>query len=449
MLQSMLQKGPPVPLYPDQVKDAIKASEGNPKFTRHRDGGSLYLMTRNGRGYWLFMFRDGRSLRSKMLGSAANLSPNQARNARNAFNVKRLKDKADREAGKEPHDAENPRGVIALRKARAATGVALDKPFGDIVTEYLEGYWLPGRDGAEPAWMAGKAAADNWRGGLEGPEAKSYRRTLLGHDISKLPAAEIDTDDVQRHLALWADRPVTAKKVRTRIQAILENAKARGFRTGDNPASNEIFKHLPQPKAAKVESHPAMLSENVPALMHELITMGDPTARALAFLILTATRTDETRLARWSEIDIKHKLWIIPGERIKEGLEHRVPLSPAAIKLLGATGKPGEFVFPSPSKGAKHPIWDNGMNHLMKRLLRDGKISAVDGGRCPVPHGFRATFSGDWAAKNGYPLELREMALAHSVGDAVVKVYNRPQADLYKVRIPMMEKWSDFACAKL
>jgi hypothetical protein len=89
------------------------------------------------------------------------------------------------------------------------------------------------------------------------------------------------------------------------------------------------------------------------------------------------------------------------------------------------------------------------MNHLLKRLLRDGKISPTGDGYCPVPHGFRTTLSGDWALKNKYPLELREMALAHAVGDTVVQACNRPLPELYKVKIPMMTKWAKFAFSKL
>ena len=401
-----------MPLKPADVSAAIADSIGNPKFTRINDGHSLYLMTRNGRGYWLFMFKDGKSLRSKMLGTAADLSPNQARQERERFNV-------GRRAGM----------VISLKKAPTAVAPgssARRKLFGEVVTEYLDG------------------VAPSWRGGYDGLEAKAYSRTLTRHALASIPIADVSTSDVESHLANF--KPATAEKTRLRIQTILDHAKFKGYRDGENPARLKgHFEHSAARKVApKVEAHPAMASADVPALMGELATMDDPTSRTLAFLILTATRTDETRLARWREIDLKKKLWIIPAERTKEGLEHRVPLSDAALKIIGKPGKPDEFVFPSPSKGALYPIWDNGANHLMKRLLRDGKIKPVDGGRCPVPHGFRAPFSGDWAAQNGYPLELREMALAHSVGDAVIKAYNRPLPELYKIRIPMMNAWSKF-----
>jgi integrase len=408
-----------MPLKPDEVKAAIAESIDNRKFTRLRDGNSLYLMTRNGRGYWLFMYKDAGSLRSKMLGTAAKLSPLAARKAREAFNVKRL-------AAKETGQPVEPVSLANYRQARIKAAAGAEKLFGEVVTEYLDG------------------VAPSWRGGYDGLEAKAYRRTLTRHALASIPVDDVNTSDVESHLANF--KPVTAEKTRLRIQTILDHAKFKGYRDGENPARLKgHFEHSAARKVApKVEAHPAMASADVPALMDELATMDDPTSRMLAFLILTATRTDETRLARWREIDFKKKLWIIAAERTKERLEHRVPLSDAALKIIGKPGKPDEFVFPSPSKGALYPIWDNGANHLMKRLLRDGKIKPVDGGRCPVPHGFRATFSGDWAAQNGYPLELREMALAHSVGDAVIKAYNRPLPELYKIRIPMMNAWSKF-----
>jgi integrase len=427
-------------LDPKTVAKHIKASVGNPKMTKHSDGQSLYLLTRNGRGYWSYNFRDGPSFRTKMLGTAGtgatDLSPLKARQKREEMATERRNGRTVER-----------RGATVIRKARAGAPAAAGKLFGEVVTEYLEGYFLPGKAGAEPAWMPG--AAESWRGGLEGGEAKSYRRTLLKRGtIAARPVAEIDTDDVQHHLAEWNDRPVTADKVRSRVQTVLDNAKSRGFRDGDNPASIEVFKHLPRPKAGKVVHHPAMLSSNVPAFMVDLLAVGTTAARALAFTILTAARTDETIATRWREVDFKNKVWIVPPERMKENEEHRVPLTPQALKLIGKPGKPDDHVFPSPENGLASPMWNNGMRDLLVKMHKRGKVALVNG-RVPVPHGFRTTFKGDWALKAGYPLELREMALAHAVGDAVVQAYSLPAHELYKVRIPMMKAWAKFVCSKL
>ena len=145
----------------------------------------------------------------------------------------------------------------------------------------------------------------------------------------------------------------------------------------------------------------------------------------------------KTIAMRWREVDFKHKVWIVPPERMKENEEHRVPLTPQALKLIGKPGALDDHVFPSPENGPAAPMWSKG-----------GKVASVKG-RCPVPHGFRTTFKGDWALKNGFPLELREMALAHSVGDAVVQAYELPPSELYTIRIPMMTKWAKFVFSKV
>ncbi len=185
------------------------------------------------------------------------------------------------------------------------------------------------------------------------------------------------------------------------------------------------MKHL-VPSAPKSKPHKAMRSGDVPQLMADLVADGSKEARALAFLILTMTRTAEARDADWSEIDAKQKLWIIPGERMKEGQEHRIPLSPQALALLGKPKKSG-------------PIFgDLAHDALIDKL---NELRPDDG---YTVHGMRTAFRGDWALKNGYPVELREMALAHSVGDAVIQAYSLPPAELYTVRIPMTVAWNDF-----
>ena len=424
-----------VRLRPDDVTKAIKASIGNPKMTKISDGQSLYLITRNGRGYWSYNWREGASFRTKLLGIAPEVSPARARIIREELATERRNGRTPQRRG------------AAVRRAKPSPAGTAGKLFGEVVTEYLEGYWLPGKAGAEPAWMPG--AAESWRGGLEGGEAKSYRRTLLKRGgIALRPVAEVDTHDVQHHIALWNDRPVTGDKVRSRIQNVLDNAKSRGFREGDNPASIEVFKHLPRPKAEKVEHHPAMASADVPAFIDDLLAINTTAARGLAFTILTAARTDETIAMRWREVDFSNKVWIVPPERMKENEEHRVPLTPQAFRIMGKPGAPDDHVFPSPEQGPAAPMWSKGMRDLLVKMHKRGKVKLVKG-RVPVPHGFRTTFKGDWALKAGFPLELREMALAHKVGDAVAQAYSLPSHELYKVRIPMMTKWAKFVFSKV
>ena len=146
-------------LRPDQVAAAIKASFGNPKFKKIADGNSLYLMTRNGRGYWSFQFKDGKSFRSKLLGSASDVSPNQARRAREEFAVRRRAGIVGERRG------------IANRLAHPATEKPADgaaKLFGEVVAEYLV------------------EKAPGWLGGLEGKQAVDYRSSLIGHNFTKM-----------------------------------------------------------------------------------------------------------------------------------------------------------------------------------------------------------------------------------------------------------------------
>jgi integrase len=199
------------------------------------------------------------------------------------------------------------------------------------------------------------------------------------------------------------------------------------------------FEYLPRQVAPKSEPHPAMPSVEVPMLMRELLADGSTEARALAFTILTAARTSETIDAKWKEIDVgpAGAVWTVPKERMKgkpeDRTEHRVPICPAALKLLGKRGAAEDYIFPSRRYGARKPLWHASMLVMLKSLR----------GSVYVVHGFRATFSGDWAAKAGYSLELRERALHHVVGDSSLVAYNRDE--LVEQRRPMMAAWAKFA----
>ena len=441
-------------LNPTKVVKAINDSVGVKTLKKISDGHSLYLLTRNGRGYWSYAWREGASFRTMLLGTAGtdpgDLSPLAARTAREAEATKRREGRPTERRGLVNRKAHPPGG----KGSGGPVDAVGKKLFGEVVTEYLEGYWLTvpapaglGK-GAEPAWMPGEA--ESWKGDLQ---AKSYRRWLLKRGtLAARPVAEIDTVDVQHHLAIWNGNPPTREKVRGIIEIIFANAKSRGFFTGDNPASAEVFEHLPKPKAEKVEHHPAMLPDHIPAFMVDLLALGTIASRALAFTILTAARTNETLEMRWREVDFKNKVWVVAYSRMKEDEEHRVPLSPEALKLIGKPGKPDEFVFHSPTMGPASPMWNKAMPDILHKFLKRGKITTVDNGRCPVPHGFRTSLQ-NWALKNKFELELREMALAHSVGDAVVQAYSRTTGliarDLYKLRAPMMLKWSKFVCSKM
>jgi integrase len=403
-----------------QVKDLVKASEDNPKFTRTPDGQSLYLLTRNGRGYWSYQWREGAASRAKMLGTAADMSPAAAR-------IKREEEAVKRRSGK----TSERRGAANRKRPRKRKAGAV-KLFSEVVAEYLEG------------------VAPNWTGGLEGLEAKAYRRTLTRHALASIPVNDVATADVEEHLGNF--KPATAEKTRLRVQTILDHAMFKEYRAkSENPARLEgHLEHSAVRKVApKAKHHPSMRSADVPAFMAQLVALGTPTARALGYVILTAARRDEAREMRWKEL--VDNVWTCPAERMKgkmeERIEHRVPLSPETIKFLGKRGAPDDFVFPG-GDGPVKPIYENAMNVMLKEFLAAGKISLTPDGKCPVPHGFRTTFKGDWALKAGYPHELREMALSHAVGDAVAQSYGLPAHELYTVRIPMMKEWTKFVFSK-
>jgi integrase len=362
-------------------------------------GNSLFLWVRGGSASWLYHYREGRSMRTRSLGTYPEMTLHKARQTRESFAATRRGARIER------------RGVAVRASAapgqepKAAATVKRQR-FADVVEAFLAVN--------APQWKA------------ESSEPRKYRHLKTGA-LGKLWADEIDQTNVETELQKrWGHALASADKYRMRIMQLISFAVAKGLRDdGPNPARKEVIKHL-VPNAPKSTPHKAMRSGDVPALMSDLIADGSPEARSLAFLILTMTRTAEAREADWSEIDVANKLWIIGPERMKEGIEHRVPLSPQALALLGKPKKAGRVFGDLPHDA------------LIEKLseLRPGGGFTV--------HGMRTAFRGDWALKAGYPVELREMALAHSVGDAVIQAYSLPPAELYTVRIPMTLAWSDF-----
>ena len=225
--------------------------------------------------------------------------------------------------------------------------------------------------------------------------------------------------------------------LRGRIASVLDWAKSKGYRTGDNPAAwkGHLDTILPQSSKVKTVKHFAALPfAQMGAFMKELRAREGIAARALEFCILTAVRSGEVRGATWDEIDMKAKTWTIPAARMKMKREHRVPLSDAAVAVLEAmkAKKTGDFVFPS-ARETKHQS-DMTLTAVLRRMQR-ADITV---------HGFRSTFR-DWAAeRTNFAREVAEMALAHSIGDAVEAAYRR--GDLFEKRTDLMQTWAAF-CA--
>ena len=223
--------------------------------------------------------------------------------------------------------------------------------------------------------------------------------------------------------------------MRNRIELVLNWASARGYRDkGLNPASwrGNIDQVLPKAsKVAKVQHHPAVGIDDMFAFMQRLRAADGISAKCLEFAILTASRSGESRMATWPEIDLDGKVWNVPAERMKSGRPHRVPLSAPAISLLNAMPRFEGIELVFPGQTVSKPLSDMSLTAVMRRF----KLEAV-------PHGFRSTFS-DWCAeRTAYPAEVREMALAHAVGNATEAAYRR--GDLFDKRRRLMDDWASF-----
>lgn len=271
---------------------------------------------------------------------------------------------------------------------------------------------------------------------------KQWRATLTtyaGPKIGASDVADISTQDIYGVLEpIWSTKPETAKRVRERLEKVLDFATAMKLRQGENPARwRGNLDHLfpKQSKVQRVQHHAALPYDELGDFMSNLRKREGIAPRALEFAILTAARTGEVIGATWSEIDLDKAVWTIPAERMKARRDHRVPLSDAALSLLKSLPRDseGDFVFISTMlKG--QPISNMAMLKILKLMKRDDLIV----------HGFRSTFR-DWAAETtSYPDTVVEMALAHAVANAVEAAYRR--GDLFEKRTRLMADWSAF-CA--
>jgi integrase len=251
-----------------------------------------------------------------------------------------------------------------------------------------------------------------------------------------LPVQAIDTGLVMKALeAIWTVKPETASRVRGRIEAVLDWAKARGYREGENPARwrGHLENLLPkESKVRRVKHHAALPYSEIGTFMADLRQVDGIAARALEFLVLTMSRRDEVRGAKWNEFNLAERLWVVPGERMKNEKEHRVPLSDAALKLVldVAEIRHGDHVFPGTKPGC--PLSPPALLLVVRRL----------GHPTITNHGMRACFRSWVAETTSTPHEVAELALAHSVGDDVTRAYQR--SDLFEKRRALAEAWSEF-----
>jgi integrase len=238
---------------------------------------------------------------------------------------------------------------------------------------------------------------------------------------------------------IWLAKAPTAKRVRERIEAILEWSKVQGHRKGENPARFKGHLALMLPRQThRTEHRKALPYADVAGFMAALGREDGTGARALELAVLTALRTTEVLGAQWSEIDLAKRVWTVPAERMKMTREHRVPLSDSALAALKemAKTKAGPFVFPAMRGGTSKPISDKAMRQALKDMGR----TDID------PHGFRSTFR-DWASETtDHDGNTVEMALAHAIKSDVEKAYRR--GDLFEKRRALMTDWADYCAGR-
>ncbi len=384
--------------------------KGLTKPARYGDGDGLWFQVRGPtQRSWVFRWKTAGKDHWMGLGPYPEVGLSEARDA--ARECRRLL-----RQGKDP-SAERRASRAAARPPQAVT-------FAQVADRYLAAH--------EDSWKNPKHR-QQWRNTLD-----TYAMPKLGPK----PVASIETGDVTAVLQpMWSSKTETASRVRGRIEAVLDYAKVQGWRQGENPArwKGHLDHLLPAPgRVARREHHAALPYIEVGQFMAALATQKAGAALAMRFLILTAARTGEVIGATWREIDRGNAIWTIPAERMKAGKEHRVPLSDAALAVLDAVeagnSGPDAPLFVGQKEGK--PLSSMALLMHLRRMGR-GDLTA---------HGFRSTFR-DWALEaTDHPREIAEMALAHTVGNAVELAYRR--GDALEKRRKLMADWAEFCVSR-
>lgn len=378
----------------------------------HGDGGGLYLQVTESadgtpRKSWLFRYSVAGRERQMGLGPLSDVPLAEARARASA--AREL-----RRAGKDP--------IAEREAARAQASLVAERAmsFDDCATAYIA------------AHRAG------WRNVKHASQWTNTVATYCSPIFGKLPVQLVDVGLVMKAIEpVWSTKPETAGRVRGRIERILDWAKVRGYRDGENPARwrGHLDHLLPaRGKVWRVKHHAALPYGELPAFVAALRGRDAVAARALEFAILTAARTSEVLGATWSEIDLDARIWTVPAERMKAGREHRVPLGNRAVEIIRnmMTAKQSDYIF----YGDRRATLSN--MSLLMLLRRMGRNDITT-------HGFRSSFR-DWTAEQtDSPSALAEMALAHSIGNAVEAAYRR--GDMLDKRRPLMARWENY-CAK-
>lgn len=376
---------------------------------RHSDGGGLYLaLTPTGeslRRRWVFLFRWDGKQREMGLGSASSVPLAKARDLAAACRL-------------ELAGGQNPLEQRRVREEAERLARDGQKTFGEIADQLIAA--------KSPEWRNAKHRAQ-WKMTLE----------VYAAPLRPMPVADVRTGHVLEVLQpIWLEKPETASRLRGRIEAVLDAARARGLipEHSANPARwRGHLDHL-LPKAQKLTRghHAAMPFADVPAFVARLRERPALAAMALEFTILTGSRTGEALGARWSEMDLGNGVWTIPANRMKQGREHRVALSSRVLEILRELQavQSSEYVFPGQKPG--RPLSQMSMEMVLRRMkVTDATV-----------HGFRSSFR-EWCGDaTDFPREVAEAAISHVTGDATERAYRR--GDALEKRRELMEAWAIF-----
>lgn len=374
------------------------------------DGQGLYLkVTDTGAASWVFRYKRHSKSRDMGLGPYPLVGLSAARDF--AAQARLLL-----------REGNDPIEVRRAEQSEAKQAELVIETFEEVAREYIASH--------RAGWKSTKHA-QQWGNTLE-----TYAYSTIGN----IPPRDITTQHVLNLLkVIWLKKPETANRVRNRIELVLDAAKAKGLRDGENPARwrGHMDKLLPKPsKVQKTKHHSALSWVDLPDFMSTLASLKGASYRAIELTILTALRSSEVLNAQWHEIDLINKVWLIPAARMKAVKDHRLPLSEPVLKLLNDLprfeGSP--FVFPGQKPGK--PLSNMTMLMALRRMNRDDITI----------HGFRSTFR-DWAGEDtAHPRDVCEQALAHTIGNAVEAAYRR--GDMFEKRRLLMADWASYALSK-
>lgn len=377
----------------------------------HSDGAGLYLqVSKTSTKSWIFRYRRHGKLRDMGLGPIHAVSLAEARKSAAIYKTILLDDRDPIEARKQEQIAQ---------RIEASKSIS----FKSCAASFIAAH--------EPKWTSEKHIKQ-WRSTLA-----TYAEPYIGN----LPVSQIDTPLVMKCLEpIWYDKTPTASRLRYRIEKILDWAKIKEHRQGENPArwKGHLDHLLPAPsKVTAVVNHPALPYADIAGFMKILGQKDVFSARLLEFTILTGLRTFSVIGTRWDEVNFKDRVLTIPASRMKTGREHKVPLTDKMLAVISTMGKvkQNEYVFPSRKTGGH--LSTGAMDNLLERM-----------GRTDITvHGFRSTFR-DWTSEEtSFTGDIAEMALAHAIKNNSEAAYRR--GDLFKKRRKLMDAWEAYCCSSL